>query len=265
MKYFAVSDVHGFYLNLINALAEKGFNPDDPGHKLVICGDLLDRGPEAVQMQNYVLDLMEKDRVVLVKGNHEDLMLDLIYNIGFYTFRFFDTHHYTNRTIDSGEQLVGMSDFDVIRQPDEFAEKVKKTPFVTKIIPAMKDYFETEHYIFVHGWIPCFTDTKPPNKVYAYNPDWRNSNADDWEAARWLNGMEMAHNHKVIEPGKSIVCGHWHCSWGWAHIKQDRKEFPQKNKKGWEKSFEPYMEEGIIALDACTAFSGKVNCVVLED
>nr|DAD78145.1 MAG TPA: hypothetical protein [Siphoviridae sp. ctrgt10] len=30
------------------------------------------------------------------------------------------------------------------------------------------------------------------------------------------------------------------------------------------KSFEPYIKEGIIALDACTAYSKKVNVVVLE-
>ena len=263
MKYFVVADVHGFYSELINALNAKGFNPNDTEHKLVICGDLLDRGRGAVQLQNYVLDLMAKDKVVLIKGNHEDLMLDLVNNIGFYTFRFFDTHHYSNRTVDSGEQLVGMSDFDVIRQPDEFAAKVKETPFVNTIIPAMKDNFETEHYIFVHGWIPCYGDKQSKN--YEYNSDWRNADAEDWDKARWYNGMELAHKYKIVEPGKTIVCGHWHCSWGWSHIKQKRKEFPEKNRKGWEKSFEPYAEEGIIALDACTSYSGIINVVVLED
>ena len=56
MKYFVVADIHGFYTKLINVLSEKGFNPDDSNHKLLICGDLLNRGPEAVQVQNYVLD-----------------------------------------------------------------------------------------------------------------------------------------------------------------------------------------------------------------
>ena len=29
--------------------------------------------------------------------------------------------------------------------------------------------------------------------------------------------------------------------------------------------FSPYYGPGIIAIDACTAFSGKVNCLVIED
>ena len=29
--------------------------------------------------------------------------------------------------------------------------------------------------------------------------------------------------------------------------------------------FSPYYGEGIIALDACTAFSKKVNCIVIDD
>ena len=29
--------------------------------------------------------------------------------------------------------------------------------------------------------------------------------------------------------------------------------------------FKPFKSDGILAIDACTALSGKVNCVVLYD
>ena len=29
--------------------------------------------------------------------------------------------------------------------------------------------------------------------------------------------------------------------------------------------FSPYMAPGIIALDACTGYSGIVNCIIIED
>ena len=29
--------------------------------------------------------------------------------------------------------------------------------------------------------------------------------------------------------------------------------------------FSPYSEGGILAIDACTAYSQKVNCIVIED
>ena len=116
------------------------------------------------------------------------------------------------------------------------------------------DYVEVGDYIFVHGWIPC----NPYNGKIDEN--WRD---DDWSSARWLNGMSAWHRGAKI-PGKTIVCGHWNSSWGHSHLHQDRKEFPQKNRVNWEKSFEPFIDEGIIAIDACTAYTGFCNCLVLE-
>ena len=51
---------------------------------------------------------------------------------------------------------------------------------------------------------------------------------------------------------------------GHSHLNQDRKEFPAKNRVDWERSFEPFVDDGIIALDACTAYTEFCNCVVLE-
>jgi hypothetical protein len=34
---------------------------------------------------------------------------------------------------------------------------------------------------------------------------------------------------------------------------------------GYDAIWEPYIAEGIIAIDRCTAHTGKVNVVVLED
>ena len=44
MKYYVVADVHGFFTELKSVLTEKGFFEDIEPHKLIICGDLLDRG-----------------------------------------------------------------------------------------------------------------------------------------------------------------------------------------------------------------------------
>lgn len=88
--------------------------------------------------------------------------------------------------------------------------------------------------------------------------NWRDADKVAWDQARWQNGMQAAHNH-VVEPGKKIVCGHWHCSFGHAHYEKKGGEFDNNP------DFSPYYGEGIIALDACTAFSKKVNCIVIDD
>ena len=60
MKYYITADVHGFYYELHKALDEVGFFTDPEPHKLIILGDLFDRGLEAVEMQQFVLQLMGK-------------------------------------------------------------------------------------------------------------------------------------------------------------------------------------------------------------
>ena len=47
MKYYVTADVHGYFTELKTALAEQGFFEDTEPHKLVICGDLYDRGTKS--------------------------------------------------------------------------------------------------------------------------------------------------------------------------------------------------------------------------
>ena len=91
-----------------------------------------------------------------------------------------------------------------------------------------------------------------------YESDWRMQDEFKWERARWINGM-LAASKGVVEPNKTIVCGHWHCSYGHAKLEGNGIEFDS------DADFSPYYGNGVIALDACTAFSGKVNCIVLND
>ena len=80
MKYYVTADVHGHFTELKTALAEQGFFEDTEPHKLVICGDLFDRGVEALQLQDFILELLSKDQAILIRGNHEDLTLNLLHN-----------------------------------------------------------------------------------------------------------------------------------------------------------------------------------------
>lgn len=50
MKYYVVADVHGFFDELKFALTEKGFFTDTEQHKLIVCGDLFDRGKQAARI-----------------------------------------------------------------------------------------------------------------------------------------------------------------------------------------------------------------------
>ncbi len=256
MKYYVVSDIHGFYTELHSALKEKGFFDDTIEHKLIICGDLFDRGKEALKLQEFILELMDKDEVILIKGNHEDLILDLVNTLDNYSFK--KWHHIQNGSVNTILQLCEVDHIDESNMK-EIKEKMNNSDFFKRIIPNMINYYETNNYIFVHGWIPCWTVSfgGKPYK-YEYMEDWREAEQADWYFARWYNGMDAAYQ-KVIEENKTIVCGHWHASYGHSRIEGKGSEYES------DADYSPFVYKGIIAIDARTAVSRKINCLVIED
>jgi hypothetical protein len=64
--------------------------------------------------------------------------------------------------------------------------------------------------------------------------------------------------HEFNNTGKTIVFGHWHTSYLWA-IKEDISEFDEDAK------FDIFYGDDFIAIDGCTAHTGKVNVLILED
>lgn len=254
MKLFVMSDVHSYFEEMAEALHKNGFEMDNEDHHILICGDLFDRGPDAVRLFEFVKDMAEKDRLTYVCGNHEDLLFDCIEEI--VGRRGVGSHHVSNGTLNTIEQFTGMSKYDLafgLMDKDKFWDAME--PVLDFIKENAVDYAEAGDYVFVHGWIPC--------DCYGNVPDNWDTTAADWDGAKWINGMQAWHKGARL-PGKTIVCGHFHSSWGHSHLHLDRKEFPQKNREDWQKSFEPFVDEGIIAIDACTAYTGFVNCLVLE-
>lgn len=154
---------------------------------------------------------------------------------------------------DTALQLTGFDPVMASIRHYDFADAAKDTPFYKEIIQAMLDYFETEHYVFTHGWIPSIPNR---DKSYSYISSWREADREQWNQARWFNGMDAA---QTADENKTIVCGHWHTSYGHSKYEHKGTEF------GEDADFSPYYGPGIIAIDACTAFSGKVNCLVMED
>ena len=248
MKYYVLSDIHGFYTLFRKTLRDAGYDDDPEEKKLLLLGDLFDRGAEAVELQRYILELMHSDSVILVKGNHEDLFQELVTTDHGRSLR----HHVHNGTYDTLERLTGLRGYGW-RANQELARAGRETPLYTEIIPAMLDYYETRNYIFTHAWLPC-------ESFYGsmvYDAAWREAGQEAWREARWLNPMDAV---RTAQPeNKTVVCGHFHCSYGHFRYEGKGSEF------GADADFSPYTAPGIIAIDACTAFSKRMNCVVLRD
>lgn len=243
MKFFCVSDIHGYFDEFKAALDAAGFAPDNESHWLVGCGDYFDRGRQPMEVMDYLKMLPRK---ILIRGNHEDLLEQC------YSRRMAFSHDIHNGTamtiLDVGSDSI----------TEEFGDCcVRAGKRLQPFLDGMVNYFETKNYIFVHAWVPVKAYICGPEKMH-YSPlsNWREASGKDWDKSRWLNPFEMA--RRGLQTDKTIVCGHWHCSAGWAK-KDGLSEF------GPDACFDPFFGDGFVAIDACTAHSHKVNILVLED
>lgn len=245
-KFYVISDVHSYYDEMRKALDEAGFDPNDENSWLISCGDALDRGPKTREVIDYLMGL---PRCILIKGNHDQLIMDCLNR------RYAQDHDHHNGTFRS---IV-----DLAPNAKTFSEACsvayeKVRPFVDKMV----NYFETELFVFCHSWVPVNCDDNLSHyyrrfRRFSKKEDWRTAHQSEWDRAMWVNPLEMAIAGLDIE--KQICSGHWHCSAGWA-IQNGISEF------GEDAIFEPfYYKDKLIMIDACTAHSHKVNCLVLED
>ena len=69
MKY-VMSDLHGRYDKYTEMLNKIHFTSDD---EIYILGDICDRGPSSAQIY---LDIMKRENVHCVMGNHENMLLE---------------------------------------------------------------------------------------------------------------------------------------------------------------------------------------------
>ena len=244
-KLFVMSDIHGFYDEMIAALNAAGFDENNPDHWFVGCGDYFDRGRQPRQVMKYLHNLPRK---VLVRGNHEQLLVDCCLRGEALS------HDISNGTAHTIWDMAIAIDFDECC--DYTLKRVK--PFLNSMV----NYFETKNYIFVHSWIPLVNKDGLPahytrGRSFGFNPDWRDVSQKEWDDAMWGNPFDAVAKG-LNQTGKTIVFGHWHSSTGWAQA-EGRSEF------GDDAKFDPYYGDGFIAIDACTAHSRKCNVLVLEE
>lgn len=234
-KIFAVSDVHGHATALREALDAACFDPSDPNHFLVCCGDCFDRGNENREVLRYLDGLPNK---IVVRGNHEDSFLDAAARGSLTDIDCYNGMDGTIREI-FGENAISESGELTLSGCPEFF----------RFIDEAVDYFETEHYVFVHGWVPF----EVCNGRYIVPEKWRNAPRKRWKDSRWTEWY-AAYQYNLILPDKTIVCG---------HRSTEYAQFFDSSRA--HNATDIFYGNRLIVLDAATARSGRVNVAVLED
>ncbi len=236
---FVLSDLHGHYTLAKQALDEAGYDARNPNHLFIHCGDLFDRGRENRRVFEFVSGLSNK---VLIKGNHDERLDEVLskrrisetdlYN-GMQTTL---TEFFGEGCVDGGGNL-------------SLGGNLKDSYDLRMLIRDMADYFETDHYVFVHGWLPPDPNADTP-KILA---DWRDAGDTAWHGARWTKWLDVF-KFPAAFPEKTVVCGHRPTRLA---ATVDPSRSPDDSSV--------YRSPGMIAIDAGTIRSGRVNLLVLED
>lgn len=237
-KLFITSDIHGFYTELMAALDEAGFDAENEDHYFVSGGDLFDRGTENAQVYGFVKGL---ERRILIKGNHEQMLCEAL-DCGISTSREHDNGaENTIRELLGPDAIGDGGRIDV----DRYAEKIKE---IKAFVASMSDYLEVDDYVIVHGWLPVLFEGRWPT----VDPQWREASDEAWDFARELGWHEL-YGVGATLAGKTIVCGHRPSRLGSMYDSLRDPNFS-----------EPFYGDGMIAIDAGTVRSGRVNVIVIE-
>ena len=107
------------------------------------------------------------------------------------------------------------------------------------LIRSMRNYYETEHYLFIHGWIPS-------------EADFHTADTEAWCHARTV-GWNESYGENTVLPEKTIVCGHIPTRLAYTFA------------PSWDLSDNGiYYGDGVIAVNGGVESCGKINVLVLE-
>lgn len=184
MKYFCVSDIHGHYDVLVRDLEANGWDPNNIGHKLIVIGDMVDRGPQNKEVLEFLYDLYKDNKAIIIMGNHDVFLLDFL-NGNFARTSFNFLHNGHDKTI---EQLLGHKPDKLCKFEKDQTELLEKYPYLKDFLESLLPFYEVGKYIFVHGGV--------------------NSTLSDWRIDTMKNFTWNSQADMPTVPGKTVVCGH---------------------------------------------------------
>ncbi|MBA2176878.1 serine/threonine protein phosphatase [Halobacillus locisalis] len=162
--YFVFSDVHGCYGEMKEVLKQW----DRKKETLIFLGDMIDRGEESYQVIRELMNLKNKygSKVVVLKGNHEDMFMNWLYSPS--CERALNYYNGLHETLKSF-YLINPQKFkkDTRRQRGDYVKKHHSD--MVSFINSLPTYYESEHCVFVHAGFNL------------EDPDWRmNTEAHLW-------------------------------------------------------------------------------------
>ena len=228
MSTYVMSDLHGCYDAYLQMLEKIQFSDED---MLYVLGDVLDRGSHPIQI---ILDLMKRDNVVCLAGNHEEMALECL---SFLVKEI--TEDNLRRMIQNPEiveKLLNWQQNGSIPTTDEFHKLDMQTRMAVLDYIAEFDMYEEVHvgdrvYILVHAGLGNFA---PDKEMWEYELDVLVWQRPDYEMQYF--------------PDKYVITGHT----------------PTMLIEGNPRPGYIFRKNNHIAIDCGAGFGGRLGCLCLE-
>ncbi len=124
---YVVGDVHGMLEPLLELFRKLPLKEED---EIVFLGDYIDRGPDSKGVIEFVENLSKIHRVVTIRGNHEDMLMNCLEGGDCLTWEF-NGAHATIRSFGGADRIREKLDF-----------------FKNTVL-----YYEKGRYLMVHGGV----------------------------------------------------------------------------------------------------------------
>jgi serine/threonine protein phosphatase 1 len=166
MKTFVVGDIHGRCAQLIGLL--EMLPRDQSIDTLVFLGDLIDRGPDVPGVVECVVHLCREnpERVICLRGNHEQLLLDFLDAI---SMTWMETATGGDRTFEQYAEapLRLHTESDFVRARELLAAKIPANQI--EFMRQRPLYYENDHALYVHAGLE---DGKHPSESSSHALLW---------------------------------------------------------------------------------------------
>lgn len=190
---FVVGDIHGAFDLLDKALEEVNFDPEKD--RLISVGDLIDRGKDSRRCLEY----LEKPWFYALRGNHEDIFMDMCYR--------------------DGRMNIAKANFNARRngagwlKKESAAFRKKLKAAFEKLPVAMEVETDRGRVGFVHAEVPENMDWPTfLQKLAAGDPDtleaalWSRRRAEDGDT-REVEGIDRIFSGHTVAEGRPLRLG----------------------------------------------------------
>lgn len=185
MAKYVLSDLHGNYI-----LWEKIKNfLKDGDHQCYVLGDIIDRGLDGISI---LLEMYYDDRFTLLKGNHEEMLVDAIE---------FQEHGFDKHDI---EILKENGTYTTLLQYNELSEE-KQEDFYDIIKYYLKDYeyilYKEKIFFLCHAGISASVNIYDEENINKKDILWDRKHIKEktWSSENWKQDIYIVHGHTPVQ------------------------------------------------------------------